>query len=252
MFIELSFLLSHNTLLTNSNHIYIYKTLKQLAPFQVQVSSPTFFIHVSSLNFNSTRYKFVFRNPPSSLTLLLLLANFHPPLRWSRAFPHSFRDLALRTPSRHEHTSAHTHTHTYTYFHLDETRVAWNTHTQGDRFTSSQESFPQFCVSSTGIIHRVPWNFYDFHERRARRVQSKSGGIDDRPIRDRLWRDEEGGEDEAKQARIALIFWLDSVLPYVNRVKNYGDTGNAKFDGWEWREEGEEGEIRWIEAEGRA
>ena len=110
MFIELSFLLSHNTLITNSNHIYIYKTLKQLAPFQVQVSSPTFFIHVSSLNFNSTRYKFVFGNPPSSLTLLLLLADFHPPLRWSRAFPHSFRDLALRTPSRHEHTSAHTYT----------------------------------------------------------------------------------------------------------------------------------------------
>lgn len=250
MFIELSFLLSHNTLLTNSNHIYIYKTLKQLAPFQVQVSPSTPFIHVSSLNFNSTRYKFVFRNPPSSLTLLLLLANFHPPLPplddpvLSRIHSATWPFVPLHDTS----TRVHTHTH----FHLDETRVAWNTHTQGDRFTSSQESFPQFCVSSTGIIHRVPWNFYDFHERRARRVQSKSGGIDDRPIRDRLWRDEEGGEDEAKQARIALIFWLDSVLPYVNRVKNYGDTGNAKFDGWEWREEGEEGEIRWIEAEGRA
>lgn len=35
--------------------------------------------------------------------------------------------------------------------------------------------------------------------------------------------DEMRKKDEAKQARI-VNFRLDSVLPYVNRVKNYGDT----------------------------
>lgn len=117
MFIELSFLLSHNTLITNSNHIYIYKTLKQLAPFQVQVSPSTPFIHVSSLNFNSTRYKFVFRNPPSSLTLLLLLANFHPPLPplddpvLSRIHSATWPFVPLHDTS----TRVHTHTHTFTW-----------------------------------------------------------------------------------------------------------------------------------------
>lgn len=115
MFIELSFLLSHNTLITNSNHIYIYKTLKQLAPFQVQVSSPTFFIHVSSLNFNSTRYKFVFGNPPSSLTLLLLLANFHPPLPplddpvLSRIHSATWPFVPLHDTSTRVHTYTHIH-----------------------------------------------------------------------------------------------------------------------------------------------
>lgn len=58
--------------------------------------------------------------------------------------PFVFADPAMST---HEYTTRLVRTHTHTCLHV---------HVYEKRFASPEESFPQFCVSTVGIIHRVP------------------------------------------------------------------------------------------------
>lgn len=165
--------------------------------------------------------------------MILCFPAFIP--RSGPSYPFAFNE-PVDSPA-HAHT-VHTRAHVRTHSRSAETRVhaRKRAHREPGSPRRSQESFPQFCVSSTGIIHRVPWNFYDFHERRAtspieiwryrrsvgprrltRNREAKRG-------KEREDREKEKKRRKEKERRKRTrVKFREIVSPYANRVKN-GDT----------------------------
>lgn len=104
--------------------------------------------------------------PPSpSLTLPLLLTKLPPVpcsmiLRFPAFIPRSGSSYPFVFADPRDVDTRVYHTRAYTHRHM---RI----HVRG-AIRLARGKFPAILrLSTAGIIHRVPWNFYDFHERRA-------------------------------------------------------------------------------------
>lgn len=183
-------------------------------------------IRVSSLYFNSTYYKFVLGKLPFYLTLLLVLANFHPLLRrpmilcFLAFIPRSgpSYSFAFNEPVVSSHaynTRTHTPSRRQNAWHID----AWIAHIEPAHLVAGK--FPAILRLLDRNNSSCPVKLLRFprttHDESNRNLEVSTIGCTT------TFGNEQKGTKEKGWKKRTRVKFREIVLPYANRVKS-GDT----------------------------